>query len=152
MLATSKTMIRPTHLSELPRATALEPTRTSLVAVGASWFCVRTCIRRGHSGSRLRRLFPFTGGSECPTPPASTHDYNHRCTLCVAFEQRRTRDEHRTTIFDRRGSNVTPYSGTEDDDGRCIPSVLGPSALAEERAVAPSTTQAKSGSLTSSPP
>ena len=128
---------------ELPRPTALGPTRPSLVAVGASCFCVGTCIRRGHSGSRLRRRFPFTGGSECPTPTASTLGHNRRCTLLVAFEQRRTRGECLTTLFDRRGSKAMPYNGSEDDDGRCIPSLLAPSALAEEGGLAPCTTQAK---------
>ena len=129
--------------SELPRPTALGPTRPSLVEVGASCFCVRTCIRRGHSGSRLRRRFPFTGGSECPTPTASTLGHNRRCTLLVAFEQRRTRGERLTTLFDRRGSKIMPHSGSEDDDGRCIPSLLAPSALAEEGGLALCTTQAK---------
>jgi len=60
------------ELSELPHPTALGATRPSLVAGGASCFCVGTCTRRGHSGSRLRRRRPVTGGSECPTPTKST--------------------------------------------------------------------------------
>jgi hypothetical protein len=88
---------------ELPRPTALGPARPSLVEVGASCFCVGACIRRGHSGSRLRRRLPFTGGLECPTPTGWTLDHNRRCTLLVAFEQRRRRGEHRTFRFDHRG-------------------------------------------------
>ena len=36
-----------------------------------------------------------------------------------------------------------PYSGSEPDDGRCIPSLLAPSALAEKGGLAPCTAQAK---------
>ena len=89
---------------ELPHPTALGPGRPSLVAGGASCFRVGTCIRPGHSGSRLRRRLPFTGGSECPTPTDWTPTHNRRCALSVALEHRRRRGEHRTTPFDRRGS------------------------------------------------
>ena len=61
------------------------------------------------------------------------------------FEQRRTRGERRTTSFDRRGSTAVPYSGSESDGGRCIPSLLAPSALAAEGGLAPCIAQAKTG-------
>ena len=41
-------------------------------------------------------------------------------------------------------SKAMPYSGSETDEGRCIPSPLAPSALAEEGGLAPCTAQAKS--------
>jgi len=53
---------------ELPCPTALGAPRSSLGEDRASCFHVGTCPRRGHSGSRLRRRFPFTGSSECHTP------------------------------------------------------------------------------------
>ena len=132
--------------SELPRPTAFGPTRPSLVEVGASCFCVGTCIRRGHSGSRLRRRFPFTGGSECPTPTESTLCHDQRYTLFVAFEHRRKRGEYLTSSFDCRSSK---HSGERARKlcGRCIPSLLAPSVLADEGGVAPSI-KAKIQSLT----
>jgi hypothetical protein len=89
---------------ELPHPTALGATRSSLVEGGASCFCVGTCIRRGHSGSRLRRRLPFTGGSECPTPTEWTLGHNRRCAFLVALEHHRRRGERLTTPLDRRGS------------------------------------------------
>jgi hypothetical protein len=106
------------------RPTALGATRPSLVAEGASCFCVRTCRNKSHSGSRLRRRFPLPGGSECPTPTESTLGHNRRCTLFVTFDHRRKRGEHLTTSSDHKGSTAMPYSGSETDDGRCIPSLL----------------------------
>ena len=61
----------------------------------------------------------------------------------TTFEQRRTRGERLTTSFDHRGSKAMPYSGSETDEGRCIPSLLAPSALAEKGGLAPCTAQAK---------
>jgi len=131
---------------ELPRPTALGPTRPSLVEVGASCFCVGTCIRCGHSGSRLRRRFPFTGGSECPTPTELTLCHNRRCTLFVALGQRRKSGEYLTSLFDCRGSK---HSGERARKlyGCCTPSLLAPSVLANEGGVAPSI-KAKIQSLT----
>jgi hypothetical protein len=108
---------------ELPRPTALGPTRPSLVEVGASCFCVGTCIRGGHSGSRLRRRFPFTGGSECPTPTGWTLDHNRLCALLVALEHRRRRGEHRTTLSDHRSSKPVEVYGN-NRRRRCIPTLL----------------------------
>ena len=62
----------------------------------------------------------------------------------TTFEQRRTPGERRTTSFDRRGSTAMPYSGSESDGGRRIPSLLAPSALAAEGGLAPCTAQANS--------
>ena len=73
--------------SELPHPTALGATRPSLVEGGASCFCVGPCTRRGHSGSRLRRRFPLTGGSECPTPTDWTLGHNRRRTLFVVVRE-----------------------------------------------------------------
>ena len=164
--------IRSDTISELPQPTALGPARPSLVAVGASCFCVGPWTRRGHSGSRLRRRSPFISSSECPAPADSTLGHNRRCTLLVAFEHRRRRGERLTTLFDRWGSNTAgcksvknfaapgrrissrsysrqykamPDSGNEIDDGRCIPSLLAPSTLAEEGGLAPCTAQIKHG-------
>ena len=53
------------------------------------------------------------------------------------------RGERLTTPFDRRGGKAMPYSGSENGDGRCIPSLLAPSALAEDGGLAPCTAQAK---------
>jgi hypothetical protein len=61
----------------------------------------------------------------------------------TTFEQRRTHGERLTTLFDRRGSKAMLYSGSENDDGHCIPSLLAPSALAEEGGLAPCTAQAQ---------
>ena len=124
---------------ELPCPTALGATRPSLVEDRASCFCVGTCRNRSHSGSRLRRRFPFTGGSECPTPTGWTLGHNRRCALLVALEHRRRRGEHRTTPFDRVGSK---YDGERANNscGRCIPSLLASSTLAEEGGLAPSFT------------
>lgn len=122
---------------ELPHPTALGLTQPSLVEGGASCFCVGTCRNRPHSGSRLRRRFPFTGGSECPTPTELTLGHNRRCTLFVAFEQRRKRGEHLTTLFDCRGSKDAD-SHENKTCGRCIPSLLA--SLAEEGGLAPSIT------------
>jgi len=61
----------------------------------------------------------------------------------TTFEQRRRRGEHRPGLFDRRGSTAMPSSGSEPDDGRCLPSLLPPGALAEEGGVAPCTAEAK---------
>ena len=72
-------------------------------------------------GSRLRRRFPFTGGSECPTPTGWTLSHNRRCALLVVLEHRRRRGEHRTTLFDRRGSNRGGERAS-NSCGRCIPS------------------------------
>ncbi len=99
--------------------------------------------RGSGDGSRLRRRFPSTGGSECPAPTGSTLSRNRRCTLLVAFEQRRKRGEHLTVFFDRRGTKAMLYSGSETDDGRCIPSLPAPSAPAEEGGLAPCTAEAK---------
>jgi hypothetical protein len=95
---------------ELPHPTALGATRPSLVEGGASCFCVGTCIRGGHSGSRLRGRLPFTGGSECPTPTGWTLGHNRHCALLVALEQCRRRGERHTTTFDHVGSKAWPRS------------------------------------------
>ena len=108
---------------ELLRPTALGPARPSLVAVGASCFCVGPCIRRGHSGSRLRRRRPFTGGSECPTPTSWTLGPTRRCALLVALEHRRRCGEHRTTLYNGGGSKPAE-SCANSLCGRCIPSLL----------------------------
>ena len=108
---------------ELPHPPALGAPGSSLVGGGASWFCVGMCIRRGHSGSGLPRRFPFTGGSECPTPPGWTLNHNRRCALRVALEHHRRRGEHRTTLFVRRGSNCGGDRVCEPC-GRCLPSLL----------------------------
>ena len=108
--------------SELPCPTALGATRPSLVEDRVSCFCVGTCTRR-HSGFRLCRRLPFTGGSECPTPTRWTLDHNRRCALLVALEHRRRRGEHRTTPFDRRGSKRGGENAS-NSRGRCIPSLL----------------------------
>jgi hypothetical protein len=115
--------------SELPHPTALGAARPSLVEGGASCFCVGACIRGGHSGSRLRRRLPFTGGSECPTPTGWTLGHNRRCALLVALEHRRKRGEHRTPPFDRRDSKRGGDSA-KNSCGRCISSLLA--SLAEE--------------------
>src|SRR6056297_3605744 len=122
---------------ELPHPTALGATRPSLVEGGASCFCVGACIRRGHSGSRLRRRLPFRGGSECPTPTEWTLGHNRRCALLVTLEHRRRRGEHRTTFFHRRGSKGGGKH-VNDSCGRCIPSLLA--SLAEGGSLAPSIT------------
>jgi hypothetical protein len=96
--------------SELPHPTALGATRPSVVEGGASCFCVGTCIRGGHSGSRLHRRLPFTGGSECPTPTGLTLGHNRHCALLVALEQCRRRGERHTTTFDHVGSKAWPRS------------------------------------------
>ncbi|MFC7114435.1 potassium channel family protein [Natronoarchaeum sp. GCM10025703] len=106
--------------SELPCPTALGATRPSLVEGRASCFCVGIYTQRGHRDSRLRRRFPFRGGSECPTPTESTLGHNRRCTLFVAFEQRQKRGEHLTTSFDRRGSKRGGERAS-NSCGRCIP-------------------------------
>jgi hypothetical protein len=125
----------PSELPPLPRWGLLAPR----LLRGASWFCVGTCIRRGHSGSRLRRRHPFTGGSECPTPTDSTLGPRIRRTHLVAFERRTRCGEHRTTPFDRAGST---YSGERASNpcGRCTPSLLAASPLAQEGGLAPSIT------------
>jgi hypothetical protein len=127
--------------SELLRPTAFGPTRPSLVEVGASCFCVGTCRNRFHSvhksealvrsirtvgsedGSRLRRRFPFTGGSECPTPTGWTLSHHVRCTLVVAFEHRTHCSECLTTSFDCRGSKAMACSES-NQRRRCLPSLL----------------------------
>ena len=118
----------------LPRSGLLAP---RLLGGGASCFCVRTCIQRGHSGSRLRRRLPFTGGLECPTPPRWTLDHNRQCALLVALEHRRRCGEYRTTSFGRSGSKRGGERVCEPC-GRCIPSLLASSTLAEEWGLAPS--------------
>ncbi len=142
---------------ELPCPTALGATRPSLVEDRASCFCVGTCTRRGQRGSRLRRRFPFTGSSECPTPTESTLGPHVRCTLVVVvrkarrafrddetaspfrttFEQRTRRGEHLTTPFDDKGSKRIAHSECEPC-GRCIPSLLASSTLVEEGGLPPS--------------
>ncbi len=144
---------------ELLRPPALGPPRPSLVEDGASCFCVGTCRNRSHSvhktqsvscgpaercwrsgdGSRLRRRLPVTGGSECPAPTGSTLGHNRRCTLVVAFEHRRKRGEHLIFIF-YRNDNKGADSHETKTCGRCLPSLLAPSALAEEGGLAPSIT------------
>jgi len=126
-----------TSSGELPHPTALGATRPWLVEGGASCFCVSTCIQRGHSGSRLRRRLPFTGGLECPTPTRWTLDHNRQCALLVALEHRRRCGEHRTTSFGRSGSKRGGERVCEPC-GRCIPSLLASSTLAEEGGLAPS--------------
>jgi len=108
---------------ELPRPTALGPTRPSLVEVGASCFGVGTCRNRSQSGSRLRRRLPFTGGSECPAPTDSTLGHNRWCALLVTLEHHRERAEHRTTLFDRLGSKPVGERARHSC-GRCIPTLL----------------------------
>jgi hypothetical protein len=116
---------------ELPHPTALGATRPSLVEGGASCFCVGIYTRRGHRNSRLRRRLPFTGGSECPTPTGWTLSHNRRCALLVALEHRRKCGEHRTTLFDCRGGKRGGERAS-NSCGRCIPSLLTASPLAEE--------------------
>ena len=71
----------------------------------------------------------------------------HSATTAVARFlsrlQRRKRGERLTSTFDRWGSKAMPYNGSETNDGRCLPSLLAPGALAEEGGVAPCTAQAK---------
>jgi hypothetical protein len=99
--------IAPVNYPTLPRSGL---TRPSLVEGGASCFCVGTCIRGGHSGSRLHGRLPFTGGSECPTPTGWTLGHNRHCALLVALEQCRRRGERHTTTFDHVGSKAWPRS------------------------------------------
>ena len=132
---TDRTQSETPGQSELPHPTALGAARPSLVEGGASCFCVGACIQCGHSGSRLRRRLPFTGGSECPTPTGWTLGHNRRCALLVALEHRWRRGKHRTTPFDRGGSK-RGGDGGRNSCGRCIPSLLA--SLAEEGGLAPS--------------
>jgi hypothetical protein len=122
---------------ELPCPTALGATRPSLVEGGAPCFCVGTCIRRGHSGSRLRRRLPLTGGLECPTPTEWTPGHNRERALLVTLEHPRGRGGHRTISLDR-GDSKRVGERVCEPCGRCIPSLLAPSALAEEGGLAPS--------------
>jgi hypothetical protein len=132
-------LVRTGVLCELPCPPALGAIRPSLVEDRASCFCVGTCTRRGHSGFRLRRRLPFTGGSECPTPPRWTLSHNRRCTLSVAFEHRRERGEYRPIRFNRRGRKRGGERAS-NSSGRCLPSLLASSTLAEEGGLAPSIT------------
>jgi len=111
--------------------------------------------KRSGDGSRLRRRLPFTGGSECPTPTDWTLGYNRRCAFLSSFERpkyfvmtkRRSRFEPRSNTVGDVVSIVLPLStagvvrGRErasNSRGRCIPSLLASSTLAEEGALAPS--------------
>ena len=100
---------------ELPRATALWPTRPSRVELGAFWFCVRTCTRR-HKRSRTPQQIPFTSGSECPAPTGSTLGPHVRRTLVFGFGRRRQRGERLThwfqrSMFRRGETQEGPYLG-----------------------------------------